>query len=174
MTTLGSVSNSTQGAQLKMPQDAPDAPSFFSNYVIPNPEEFASNLLKAFERGSAAFAELTDRPDAKGGPYSTASEFSAAADNISELAKRWLGDPMKMSEAQSEFFTQLAALWNNVLARMMGMKVAPLIEPQPGDNRFKDPEWAHNPFFDFCKQAYLLACQWAEKRLAETPDLEGR
>ena len=76
---------------------------------------------------------------------------------------------MKLSEAQTLFFSQLAALWNNVLARMMGIKVAPLIEPSPGDQRFKDPEWDHNPFFDFCKQAYLLACDWAEKQLAGNP-----
>ena len=56
----------------------------------------------------------------------------------------------------------------------MGMGIPPLIEPAPGDNRFKDPEWSHNPFFDFCKQAYLLACRWAEQRLAETPDLDER
>ena len=41
-----------------------------------------------------------------------------------------------------------------------------------GDQRFKDPEWDHNPFFDFCKQAYLLACKWAEDQLASTPDLD--
>ena len=44
----------------------------------------------------------------------------------------------------------------------------------PGDNRFKDPEWDHNPFFDFCKQAYLLACKWAEDQLATTPGLDER
>ena len=50
---------------------------------------------------------------------------------------------------------------------MMGFAVAPLIEPVPGDHRFKDPEWDKNPFFDFCKQAYLLACKWAEDQLPQ-------
>ena len=155
-----------------MPQDSHELPPLFSSYRIPDPETFASNMLQAFERGSAAFAQLADRPDAKIGPYTPASEFSAATETLSSLARKWLSDPVKLSEAQAEFFRQFGALWNNVLARMMGFAVAPLIEPAPGDHRFKDPEWDKNPFFDFCKQAYLLACKWAEDQLAATPDLD--
>ena len=143
-----------------MQQVNPDQPSFYSSYMIRNPDEFAANILKAFEQGSAAFAKLADRPDSKPSPYSQASEFSSASENLTALARQWLSDPAKLSEAQAHFVTQFAALWNNVLARMMGMPVEPLIEPAPSDNRFKDPEWTHNPFFSFCKQAYLLACRW--------------
>lgn len=156
-----------------MPQDSHELPPLFSSYRIPDPETFASNMLKAFERGSAAFAQLAERPDAKIGPYTPASEFSAATETLSSLARKWVSDPVKLSEAQAEFFRQFGALWNNVLARMMGLGVPPLIEPAPGDHRFKDPEWDKNPFFDFCKQAYLLACKWAEDQLAATPDLDA-
>ncbi|MFN0219331.1 MAG: PHA/PHB synthase family protein [Hyphomicrobium sp.] len=157
-----------------MPQDVPDARTLFSNYLIPDPEEFAANLLKAYERGSAALAQMAERPDAKPSPYSTASEFSTAAETISHLMRLWLSDPVKLTQAQTEFFAKFGALWNNVMSRMMGMAVEPLIAPTANDNRFKDPEWTHNPFFDFCKQAYLLACQWAEAQLKETEGLEPR
>ncbi|CAA2140822.1 alpha/beta hydrolase [Hyphomicrobium sp. ghe19] len=155
-----------------MPQDSHEEPPSFSPYHISDPETFASNLLKAFERGSAAFAQLAERPDSKIGPYTPASEFSAATETISALVRKWLADPVKLAEAQGEFVRQFAALWNNVLQRMMGFGVPPLIRPGVGDNRFKDPEWDNNPYFDFCKQAYLLACKWAEDQLAATPDLE--
>jgi polyhydroxyalkanoate synthase len=155
-----------------MPQDSHELPSFFSAYRISDPETFATNLLKAYERGSAAFAQLAERPDSKIGPYTPASEFSAATETLTSLVRKWFADPVKLSEAQAEFFQQSAALWNNVLARMMGSGVAPLIAPTPGDNRFKDPEWDSNPFFDFCKQAYLLACKWAEDQVAATPGLD--
>ncbi|MBK9077925.1 MAG: class I poly(R)-hydroxyalkanoic acid synthase [Hyphomicrobium sp.] len=157
-----------------MQQDKPDAPSLFTNYLISNPEAFAANILKAFEKGSEMLSKLAERPDAKGGPYSTASELSAASENLTTLVRLWLSDPVRVSEAQSYFVSQFAALWNNVLMRMMGMPIAPLIEPASNDNRFKDPEWTHNPFFNFCKQAYLLACKWAEDQLKNTPGLEGR
>ena len=50
-----------------MPQDSfkPEIPPFLSRYLIANPEEFASNLLRAYERGSLALAQLAERPDAK-------------------------------------------------------------------------------------------------------------
>jgi polyhydroxyalkanoate synthase len=152
-----------------MPQDSHDTgpQSFLSRYLIPNPEEFASNILRAFERGSVALAQLAERPDAKIGPYTPASEFSAATETLSALLQTWLSDPVKLSEAQAHFFNQFASLWNNVLARAMGMPIAPLIEPASSDSRFKDPEWDNNPFFDFCKQAYLLACKWAEDHARE-------
>ncbi|RUP11268.1 class I poly(R)-hydroxyalkanoic acid synthase [Hyphomicrobium sp.] len=155
-----------------MPQDSHELPPLFSAYHISDPETFASNLLKAFERGSVAFAQLAERPDAKIGPYTPASEFSAATETISALVRKWLSDPVKLSEAQAQFVSQFAALWNNVFLRMMGLPVPPLIQPASNDNRFKDPDWDNNPFFDFCKQAYLLACKWAEDQLAATPDLE--
>jgi len=155
-----------------MPQDSHELPPLFSAYHISDPETFASNLLKAFERGSAAFAQLAERPDSKIGPYTPASEFSAATETVSALVRKWLSDPVKLSEAQAEFVSQFAALWNNVFLRMMGLPVPPLIQPAPNDNRFKDPDWDNNPFFDFCKQAYLLACKWAEDQLASTPGLE--
>ena len=157
-----------------MQQEKPILLPFLSSYMIPNPEEFAANLLKVFERGSAAMAEIAGRPGTTGGPYSQSSEFSAASENMVALARKWLSDPVRLSEGQNQLVSQFAALWNNVLARMVGMQVAPLIEPQPGDNRFKDPEWTHNPFFDFCKQAYLLICKWAEDQLKDTPDLDPR
>ena len=157
-----------------MQQEAPDAFKFVSNYLIPNPDEFASNLLKAYEQGTSALSRLTERPNTTSGPYSPASELSAAAQTVGELLRVWLQDPVKVAEAQAHFFRNFGELWNNVLQRMFGLPVKPLIEPQPGDNRFKDPEWSHNPFFDFGKQAYLLVCEWAEARLAETEGLSER
>jgi polyhydroxyalkanoate synthase subunit PhaC len=158
----------------KMQQENPDIRNLFSDYMIPNPEEFAANLLKAYEHGSEALARLTERPNATSGPYSQASELSVATKTVSELLRNWLSDPAKLAEAQAHFFKLSAELWNNVTMRMFGMRIAPLIEPGPGDNRFKDSEWSSNPFFDFCKQAYLLGCKWAEDRLKETEGLSAR
>ena len=50
---------------------------------------------------------------------------------------------------------------------MLGQEVTPVAEPEPGDNRFKDPEWSHNPYFDFWKQAYLVTSRWADDLLRQ-------
>ena len=157
-----------------MQDDTSQIRPFLASYTIPNPEEFAANLLKVYEQGSLALSRFADKPDTNSGPYSPANEFSTASKTLTELARNWLADPVRLSEAQNHLFQQFAALWNNVSQRAFGFPIKPLIEPGPGDNRFKDAEWSTNPFFDFFKQAYLLACRWAEERLAETPDMNER
>jgi polyhydroxyalkanoate synthase subunit PhaC len=157
-----------------MQQDNPEARPFFSSYTVSNPEEFAANMLKVMEQSSATLSRLAERPDIKSGPYSPASEFSAASQTLTELSRHWMADPVRLAEAQTMFFSQFAALWQNTLMRSMGMPVKPLIEPGQGDNRFKDAEWSENPFFDFIKQGYLLACKWAEDRLKDTEGMSER
>ena len=57
---------------------------------------------------------------------------------------------------------------------MLGQDVTPVAEPEPGDSRFKDPEWSTNPYFDFWKQAYLITTRWLEQVLDETQGLDDR
>ena len=44
----------------------------------------------------------------------------------------------------------------------------PVVQPEPSDNRFKDPEWKSNQFFDFVMQAYLLTTNWANPGLGSS------
>ena len=60
------------------------------------------------------------------------------------------------------------------MRRLLGENVEPVVEPEPSDNRFKDPEWSSNPYFDFWKQAYLLTTHWAEDVLQQTDGLDER
>ena len=77
-------------------------------------------------------------------------------------------------EAQTDLFQDYVDLWTNTARRMMGEDVEPLAKPAPGDNRFKHPEWNTNPYFDYCKQFYLLSTSWAEAMLDETEGLSER
>jgi len=65
-------------------------------------------------------------------------------------------------------------VWNTAVRRMLGENVAPVVEPEPGDNRFKDPEWSSNPYFDFWKQSYLVTTHWCENFLEQTGGLDDR
>ncbi len=156
-----------------MPQDSHELPPISRLTGSPIRKPSLRTCSRRTNGGSAALAQLAERPDSKIGPYTPASEFSAATETLTLLV-RTMACPTRSSfrKPRRSFFRLFGGLWNNVLARMMGTGVQPLISPAPGDNRFKDPEWDRNPFFDFCKQAYLLACKWAEEQLAATPDLD--
>lgn len=141
-------------------------------YRIDNPEQFTENLLRIYELGGQVMAELLDREDGKPSAYSTASEVRSAATTLSELAMMWMKDPARLAETQTDLIQGYLTIWNNALRRFVGEEVEPVVEPDPGDNRFKDPEWSENPFFDFWKQVYLLTAHSAEKLLDETVGLD--
>lgn len=139
-----------------------------------NAEELARNLLRLFEQGGNVLTEFIERNDAKMGPYSAATEVTEATNTMSDLARQWLADPARFAESQGTLMRSYAELWNNTVRRMFGEDVSAVAEPEPGDNRFKDPEWTANPYFDFWKQAYLLTSRWAEDMLENTEGLEGK
>ena len=85
-----------------------------------------------------------------------------------------MADPTALAEAQGALVRSYTDLWNNAMQRMLGQEVTPVAEPEPGDNRFKDPEWTANPYFDFWKQAYLITTRWADEVLDKTDGLDER
>ncbi len=157
-----------------MPSPKKDADPDQLPFQTVNAEEMTRNLLRLFEQGGNVLSEFIERNDAKMGPYSAATEMTEATTTLSDLAQHWLADPARFAEAQGELMRSYAELWNNTVRRMFGDDVTPIASPDPGDNRFKDPEWSANPYFDFWKQAYLLTSRWAEDMLQNTEGLEGK
>ena len=120
-----------------------------SPYTIDDPEEFARNMLRLFEECERAMFGMLARADAKISPYSAASEVSEAAKTVSDIFLRmWMTDPTKLAVAQGTLARSYVDLWNNSVRRFMGESIAPVVRPEPADNRFKDPEWSSNPCRD--------------------------
>ncbi len=143
-------------------------------YRIGNAEELSVNLLRLLELSGRVLGEFIERADVKVGPYTAAAEITEATNTLSDLTQRWFADPTAFAEAQGLLVRSYADLWNNAVCRMLGQEVTPVAEPEPGDNRFKDPEWSQNPYFDFWKQAYLITSRWADDLLDRTEGLDER
>lgn len=143
-------------------------------YKIANPEEFVRNMMLLMEEGGRAFSSLMQRADAKGGPYTTASEMTEAGKVMTEVARQWMTDPARAMEVQGELVKGYMDVWSASWQRAMGQQPEVVAEPEPGDARFRDPDWSNNPYFDFWKQSYLVTTQWADKLLAETNGLDDR
>jgi polyhydroxyalkanoate synthase subunit PhaC len=143
-------------------------------YRIADPEAFGRNMLRLMEEGQKVMSGLLERVDGKTGPYSTASEMTDAARLFSEIVQPWIADPAKLVEAQGALFASYMQLLSSTTQRVMGGKALPVAEPEPGDNRFADPEWSRNPYFDFWKQAYLITSRWLEDMLDHTHGLDER
>lgn len=142
-------------------------------YWIENPEDFARNMMQLLEEGSRTLSLFLERSNGNG-PYSVASEAAETTRALSNVAQQWIADPVRFSQAQSELFHDYAQLWSSTFQKFAGAEPEPVAKPTPSDNRFKDPEWSQNPYFDFWKQSYLILSHWAEEKLDKTDGLDPR
>lgn len=138
-------------------------------------DELARNMVRLFDQGTKVFTSLAERGSSNGnGPYSMSSEVGEAAKTLGEVATVWMSDPGKLAAAQSELFQSYADLWGRSFRRFLGEEVEPVAEPEPGDNRFEDPEWSSSQFFDFWKQSYLITSRWAEDITKNTEGVDDK
>lgn len=130
-------------------------------YLIKDPEGFARNLAKMAEKASeaaSAWAEPLEKGESKD---SLAEPLADLAKTLSKVTEYWVSDPSRALEAQTRLFSGYMNIWSNSIRRASGETVGDAISPDERDKRFKDAEWADNPFFDFLKQAYLITARWA-------------
>jgi polyhydroxyalkanoate synthase subunit PhaC len=141
---------------------------------IANAEEFGRNMLRLMEEGGKVMSGLLERAEGKVGPMSAASDLMEVTKHFSEIARHWAADPGKLVEAQGELVRNFLQLGSASKQRLLGGEAPTVMEPEPGDNRFKDPDWSRNPYFDFWKQSYLITTRWLEDLLDKTEGLDER
>jgi polyhydroxyalkanoate synthase len=85
----------------------------------------------------------------------------------------WLVELQKTSERaaalQKSYFDKQGRLWSALLS---GRREVIAVTP-PGDRRFSSAQWRENPYFDYLRQSYLLACEFIEE-LIDASELEAR
>ena len=132
------------------------------SYRLNDPQKLARNMVRAIGEGGRVVSGVLKSNDGSSGPYSGISEIGEASKILGSVAQQWMSKPSELAEAQGKLMQGYADLWNRSFRRLLGEDVEPVIEPEPGDNRFKDEDWTRGQFFDFWKQAYLLTSNWAE------------
>ena len=134
-------------------------------------EEFARNVARMIEEGGKALAAYL-KPREEGRHDDQYAEVTDVVKTIGQIADYWLRDPQRALELQSSLGKAYLDLWANTVKRMAGEQVQPVVEPEPRDKRFADPEWSSNQFFDFLKQAYLLTVQWANRLVRDAQGID--
>jgi polyhydroxyalkanoate synthase len=109
----------------------------------------SQKLLRDFASGSSSSGE-----------QSSAADPLNLAPTIIELTARMMANPTAVLQAQFSLWQNYLELWQSTSQRLLGQPVPPLIEPERGDRRFRDPAWDDHAVFDFIKQSYLLTSRW--------------
>jgi len=140
-------------------------PEMESRYRLGDPAEFARNMVEVAQQSQRLLADFVKRQAAQAGngpfdPLNLTGAFSA-------LLKGMMANPAAVLEAQFQLWRDYMNLWERTATRMLGGKSEPVIQPAPGDKRFKDKDWQDNQIFDFIKQSYLLTANWMQETAAK-------
>ncbi len=134
-------------------------------------EVFSRNLAQLIEQGGRALAAYIKPRELGQGDGEFADEVAEVVKTLGQVLEYWLADPQRAVELQNRLGKAYLDLWAAAAKRLAGERTMPVVTPAPTDNRFGDPEWTQNQFFDFLKQAYLLTSQWADKMVSDAADL---
>jgi polyhydroxyalkanoate synthase len=123
------------------------------------PEQIAEILGEIADRSQKLLHGLAERRCAANGAAGTPDPLNLGP-TILELTTRLMADPRALAQAQLSLWRDYLHLWQNTSRRLLGDAVEPVVEPERGDRRFRDPAWDDHALFDFIKQSYLLTARW--------------
>jgi polyhydroxyalkanoate synthase len=136
-----------------------------------------SELQKSFsEIAERSQRILTDWLSSNG--YNVTSTATSDPLNIAntflELTSKMMADPGKVVKAQMSLWQDYLQLWQNTASRLLGQEVAPVIEADKADKRFKDDAWEENDVFNYIKQSYLLTSRWIGQTVRDIEGLDDK
>ncbi|MEM7252478.1 MAG: class I poly(R)-hydroxyalkanoic acid synthase [Pseudomonadota bacterium] len=131
----------------------------------PDPAKLAENWNTIAERSRRLLEDFAKKQAAGELPNTDPNEFAVITRPLQTFIERVSRDPTQLMSAQFGLWQDSITLWQRMGQKMMGGQVDPVIEPAPGDKRFKDDAWIENPVFDFIMQSYLLAAKYTTAAL---------
>ncbi len=91
-----------------------------------------------------------------------------------DFTAKLMSDPTSLARAQFDMWQDYLRLWQTTTLRMFGHEVEPVVTPERGDRRFRDPAWDDNVLFDFIKQSYLLTSRYILETVRRRDDVDER
>jgi polyhydroxyalkanoate synthase len=121
--------------------------------------------MEALAEFNRRLLENVMKPMTRDGVAPAAPEMlQSLAAGLAQNSQHWL-------EIQKRYYEKQLALWSSfATAPSPDATPAKVVEPEPGDRRFRGAEW-QQPYFSFVAQSYLLNARWLSE-LVEAAELE--
>ncbi len=145
---------------------APAAPGF----KLADPAALGRSMADVAERSQRLVADWLSRQSRDVPELDPMTVGHAFMEMTTQLMK----DPSKLVHAQIGLWQDYMTLWQNTTRRMWGLQSPSVIEPNPGDPRFKDHAWKENEVFDFIRQSYLLCARYVQDVVARVDGLDPK
>ncbi len=172
MSAKGRTSHATQG--LSPPDTAgrqnssPRAHGARADTPPPDNSESVTDLRERIVRLTALYVDRV----LSGDNYQVMDPRTVAS-TFMEVAARAGADPAHFARQSQAYWTDMQELWHRTARRLLLNDAAePVIAPAADDKRFKSDAWVDNPFFDFCKQSYLLTARHLQSAVRSVEGLD--
>ena len=142
------------------------------DYSFSDPQLLRSNISRFIEASGAALAHYLKDPRFFSPDPVSRVKIQQAFDLFASLASQKLADPTSLQQSQLRLAEQYFTLLGQSVRRALGEEVEPVVVPDSGDRRFTDEDWSKGPYFDFIKQAYLIATNWAVEQVEGNHNLD--
>jgi len=140
---------------------------------LPDTSELQKSFSEIAERSQRILTEWLNK-NSSGATSLAPSDPLNIANTFFDLTQKMMADPGKVVQAQMSLWQEYLQLWQNTASRMLGQEVAPLIEADKADKRFKDDAWEENDVFNYIKQSYLLTSRWLGQTVRDVEGLDGK
>jgi polyhydroxyalkanoate synthase len=134
--------------------------------------EFARNMLTVGVKSQKLLVDFVARMGSRENPMPLDPLNISGA--MLALAKAMSGDREAVAEAQAQWWNNFMTLWESTARKMLGGEADAVIEPAPGDRRFRSEEWRQNEIFDFIKQSYLLTANAMQEMVGKLHGLDEK
>ena len=162
------TSDTKAAPDTKTTPDAKAAP----NIKAADLNKFTENFSKIVEQSKQALQEFLKGRES--GDHIPLMNPTVISKSFQQLFDQMLKNPEQLIQAQTSLWKSYVELWQATSDRLQGKEGKTLIEPQPGDKRFKDEKWAENAIFDFIKQSYLLAADSLQGLVSGVEGLDAK
>lgn len=132
--------------------------------------ENSAQIMAEMSKATVSLVKGIEEGETK--PAKTSTEVADMVKTFSAVAERWLSDPQKAMEVQKRVSDDVMALWSEAFKMMQGEKPQAVTDMPARDNRFADPDWENNPYFNVLKQAYFVGTNWMNKLVDNAEGLD--
>jgi polyhydroxyalkanoate synthase len=106
-------------------------------------------------------------------PFGAFDPFDIAGSSLA-VQQAWLRQPERLATRLQQLMLDASRVHDRFARASMGIPSEPALAAVVYDERFQDPVWTDQPWFDYLKEMYLLYSHWLEDAIYATEGIDPK
>ena len=106
-------------------------------------------------------------------PFGPFDPFDIVGSSLA-VQQAWLRQPERLATSLQQLMLDASRVHDRFARASMGIPSEPALAAVVYDERFQDPVWTDQPWFDYLKEMYLLYSHWLEDAIYSTEGIDPK